>query len=273
MRYLLIATLLFSSLSFGFDAIPAEGDIMPQKLRAVKNTAFKTGETLKFKLHYGFINAGYAELKIQEKIKTINNRKCFHIVAHGKTASSFDWFYRVRDRYESYIDTEGIMPWKFIRDVNEDGHIIKRNIDFNQYKETANCKYDTEKRTFKNPAYVQDVVSGFFYARCIIDFDKLKIGTYYTIPVFLDYELYPLKIKYTGKETVKTPAGKFRCLKFKPGLQEGRIFKDEEDMTIYVSDDKNKIPIQVKADVLFGSVKLTLTEYKNLKNKTSSKVN
>jgi hypothetical protein len=186
---------------------------------------------------------------------------------------SFDLFFTVRDRYETFIDVKSIMPWRFVRDVDEDGYIIKRDITFDQVNNTAECKFDETRTVYDLPSNVQDMMSSFYYARCAIDFTDLEVGDFYIIPIFMDYELYPLRITYTGKENVKTSAGKFRCLVFKPAVQEGRIFEDDEDLTIYVSDDANKMPIQVKADVLIGSIKLSLTDYSGTRNPVNSRIN
>ena len=230
-------------------------------LRTQKNEAFKRGEVLKYRMHYGFINAGEAILKITDETKEIGGRKTFHAVGIGYTVSSFDWFFMVRDKYETYIDEEAIVPWLFIRRCNEGGYKIEQNQIYNQYKNTV----DSDGKKFDVPENVQDMLSAFFYARTI-DFSNAKVGDVFEIPCFVDDEIWPLKIKYVGKETIKSDIGKIRCLKFRPIVQKGRVFKKEEDMNAWISDDKNKIPIRAEARILVGSIKMDLTAYSGIAN-------
>jgi hypothetical protein len=267
MKYFLIAILLFITTGFAPEAGLKDGEY-----RKVSNSAFAEGERLKYKLHYGWINAGVAELRIKDNPVIVNGRECLHIVGIGQSINSFDMFYQVRDTYQTFIDKESIIPQRFIRDVDEDGYIIKRDIHFDHLDQTATCDFDKSDTVYNLPYAIQDMVSSFYYARCLIDYENISKGDYYSIPIFMDYEIYPLHIKFLGREQVKTKLGKFNCLVFKPAVQEGRIFNDDEDLTIYVSDDDNKIPIMVKADILIGSIKLSLLEYENLKNPLSSLV-
>ena len=115
------------------------------------------------------------------------------------------------------------------------------------------------------PYAVQDMISAFYYARTF-DLQGLNIGDTLTVPTFLDNELFPLSIKYLGDENVRIKKGKFRCMKFAPVVQKGRIFKTEEDLTVYITKDQNRIPIMAKAQILVGSIKMELTDYEGLKN-------
>ncbi|MBL0340245.1 MAG: DUF3108 domain-containing protein [Bacteroidetes bacterium] len=104
------------------------------KYRTINNEAFKTGEIIEYRIHYGFVDAGEARLEIKESFKEIGNRKSYHIVGLGTTKGAFDWFFKVRDRYETYLDFESLMPWVFIRRVDEGGYIINQNVTFNHQK-------------------------------------------------------------------------------------------------------------------------------------------
>lgn len=232
------------------------------ELREIENNAFRTGEYLKYKIHYGFVDAGEAELRIANSTSEINGREVFHMIGTGRSLGAFDWFFKVRDKYETYMDTEGMYSRKFKRHVNEGGYKINQEYTFNQEKQVVT----TDKlKTYKTPEHVQDMLSAYYYARTI-DFSNAKKGDIFTIPSFVDGETFPLKIKYIGKESISLRNGKFRCMKFVPVIQEGRIFKDEEDLNVWITDDENKIPILIKADILFGSIKMEVTEYSGLKN-------
>lgn len=236
-------------------------------LRTLRNEAFKAGETLEYRVHYGFINAGEAKMEIMPEIKDFGRRKVFHIVGTGRTLGAFDWFFKVRDRYESYVDTQAIIPWYFIRRVDEGGYKISQNVTFNQYMHKA----ISEKATIDIPNNLQDIVSAYYYCRTL-NADTLKPGDLFPLHSYLDDEVVNVTLKYLGKEEVKVSAGTFKCLKFRPMLLLGRVFKEEDDMTVWVSDDKNKIVIRAEAEILVGSVKMDLKKYSGLANAFTAKV-
>jgi len=210
-------------------------------------------------MHYGLIDAGTATLEVKETTKTINGRPLLHVVGKGKSINSFDWFFKVRDRYESYIDQDGLFPWIFIRRVYEGGYEINQDYTFYQHKKKVNLgakKVDV-------PANVQDMLSAFYYARSM-DYSNAKVGDVFEIPCMVDGETWPLKIKYKGKEEVKIRKGKFNCLRFAPVLQEGRIWENEEDLSVWITDDKNKIPLLGKTKIVVGSIKMELAGWEGL---------
>lgn len=231
------------------------------EFRVHPNEAFKRGEKLTYRMHYGFINAGEVVIKVLDDNKLIGGRNTLHIIGTGTTNSSFDLFFKVRDHYESYIDEKALLPWLFIRRVEEGGYRLSQNQIFNHYKRTV----DSDGKIFEIPENVQEMLSAFYYARTL-DFSNAKKGDIFEFPCFVDNELWPLKIKYLGKETIKSDIGKIRCIKFCPVVQQGRVFKKEEDMTAWISDDKNRIPVRAEAKVLVGSIKMDLTGYCGLAN-------
>jgi len=232
--------------------------------RSITNNSFQVGEELRYRLHYGIVDAGEAKLYVKSTNKTVKGRKLFKVEGIGRSLGAFDWFFKVRDRYESYIDQKSIFPWIFIRRVNEGGYKINQDYTFYQHKKTVNLG-ETDKKELKVPANIQDMLSAYYFARTL-DFRNAKKGDIYTMNTIVDGEVYPLKIKYKGKETVKLRKGKYRCLKFVPVVQAGRIFKTEDDLSVWITDDENKIPVLVKANVLVGSIKMQLVEHKNLLN-------
>jgi Protein of unknown function (DUF3108) len=244
------------------------GNIYGQQvpLRKINNQSFKPGEILEFRIHYGVIDAGEARLEIKEKIHTINDRSSYHVVGTGYTTGAFDWFFKVRDRYESYIDKDAIIPWIFVRRVDEGGYTISQDVTFNHYQKTAT----SAKLTIPVPENIQDLVSAFYYARTL-DYTNAKIGATFPITAYLDDEVFSLTIKYIGKEVVKTKLGTFNCIKFRPMLLQGRVFKEEEDMTVWVTDDDNRIIVRAEASILVGSIKMDLKGYSGLANPLSSK--
>jgi len=235
----------------------------------LKNTSFKAGEEFTLTVYYSvagiYVNAGNATVKTS--LTHLNNRPVYHVAAVGKSNSSYDWIFKVRDNYESYIDTATMQPLKFIRKIREGSYKRNENIVFNKQTNTA----VTNKGVFKVPDCVQDVVSSVFSARSI-DFSKYKVGDKIPFEMFLSDELYHLYIRYLGKEKVKTRYGTFNAIKFKPLLIKGEMFKGGEKMTVWVSDDANHIPLRVQSPIVVGSVKVDLTGYKNLRYPLSSQI-
>lgn len=235
----------------------------------IRNIAFHNGESTTFKVFYTlagmYIGAG--EANFQVRLTSLNNKPVYHVVGDGKTYSFYDSFFKVRDKYESYIDTFSLQPHRFIRDVYEGGYTKFQTVNFDHKANKAVTNYGT----FDVPNCVQDVVSSIYYARNI-DFDRYKTGDKIPFSMFLDDETYNLYIRYMGKETIKTKYGKFRAIKFKPLLVKGTIFEGGEKMTVWVSDDKNKIPLRVESPISVGSVKVDMMSYRNLRYPLSSLV-
>lgn len=260
--------ILLSSLLLFWVSIDAP-DTWAARNRTIYNKAFEGGEVLKFKLHYGFINAGIGELRVMDRAVRLNDQDCWHIVATGRSISSFDWFYKVRDRYETFMETDAMVPLKFKRDIYEGGYTFKDQYVFDQQTQRVNAN----GQFFEVPHHVQDIVSSFYFARTL-DFSNARKGDIFEVPMFMDKETHHFKFRFMGRETLNLGAtGKFRVMVFMPVVMTGRVFKNEEDLLVYVSDDENKIPLQIKANILIGSVKMTLTSYEGLKNPMNAKIN
>jgi hypothetical protein len=232
-----------------------------EAFKPVQNKAFRMGERLVYRVHYGIIDAGEAVLEVKQEEKVLGGRPTYHVVGRGYSTGAFDWFFKVRDRYESYIDREALVPIVFIRDVDEGGYKIYQTHYYNHYKNEVK----SNDKIFEVPPGVQDMISGFYFTRNI-DFSEAKAGDVFTVPSFVDDQIWPLKIRYIGKEKLKTSLGTFQCLKFRPVIQKGRVFKKEEDLNVWITDDKNKIPVRAEAEILVGSIKMDLKSYEGLAN-------
>ena len=231
-------------------------------IRTVKQNAFKKGEFLRFDVSYGVFDTAEATLEIKKNTEKIGLRNTMHVVGKGWSKGALSWFFKVEDRYETFIDEDAILPWKFIRHVREGGYELDREILFNQYSDKA-FVFQNDKKEYQVTPNTQDLLSAFYYARTL-DLQNANVGQEFMINTFFDREMYPLKIKFLGKEIIKTKLGRFSCLKFRPLVEQGRVFKEEEDMTIWISNDANKVPIRVTSDLLVGSINMDLVEYKNL---------
>jgi hypothetical protein len=226
---------------------------------------FKKGEYLKYKISYGLINAGFASLEINDTI--LNNEAVFHVVGKGWSTGMVHFFFPVEDDYQTYFGERTIQPHHFIRKVNEGGYTMNREIFFNYnsiHAKVVDHKRDTIKY-FEIHKDIQDMVSALYHFRTK-DLSDLKEGETISMDIFFDGEINNFKLKLIGREQLKTKFGKVNTLIFKPIVQVGRVFKENESVTLWVTDDKNKLPLKIKASILVGALKAELIEYKGLAN-------
>lgn len=226
---------------------------------------YKGGEFLKFKINYGLINAGFATIEVVDTI--VNNQPMSHIIGKGWSAGMVHLFFPVSDDYQTFINRETRLPYHFIRKINEGGYTKDKEIFFDYEKLEANVidhKHDTEK-AFPIKSDIQDLLSTLYYLRSL-DLSELEKEEIITVNMFLDDEIIQFKLIFKGKEEINTNFGKVKTMIFNPLVQEGRIFKENESVTVWITDDENKIPIKIKAAVLVGSLKAELVEYKGLSN-------
>jgi len=231
-----------------------------------REEAFQAGEWFRFRIHYGVINAGYATLEVSEA--TRNNKKVFHAVGKGYTTGMSRFFFKVEDRYESYFDKETGMPVQFVRKIDEGGYTKNQEGFFNQGSDKVLVKdYKNKKeKTYAVPNNTMDVVSAFYYLRNYPGIDRLKVGEAITVDMFFDDETIKFRLKYNGREDIKTKYGTISTMVFKPLVQSGRVFKEEESLTVWISADDNKIPLRIKASLAVGSLKADIDGIKGLKH-------
>lgn len=247
---------------------PKQVDLNAQpivELPELNHSAFTSGEKLTYRLHYGFVDAGEATVEVRPTDYTRLGREMYHVVGKGRTLGAFNWFFKVRDRYESYMDKESLLPWKFVRRVQEGKYTKEQDYIFHHQRSAVD---NGEGSYYEIPMGAQDMISAFYYARTL-DFSDAQPGDQFTVQTFMDDEVFDLNIRYLGKETISLRKGKFRCMKFVPVVQEGRIFKDSEDLQVWITDDENKIPILAKADILVGSIKMEVVKYEGLAHNIS----
>jgi len=253
-------------LSFGLFLFTSSTTV---SLPAVSNSAFQVGEKLRYRITYGFVDAGEAVLEVKSTEKKGSyNRDLIHVVGTGRTLGGFNSVFKVHDVYESYLDKKGIFPWFFVRRVDEGGYKINQDYAFKQDKQKVN---NGDGKEFTIPVGIQDMISSFYYARTL-DFKNIKVGDTYSFKCFMDDEIWPLKVKYVGTEQIHIRKGKFNCMKFVPVVQTGRYFKSESDVNFWVTSDGNHIPILVKAKIPVGTVKLHLVEWSGLKHEIAKVV-
>jgi hypothetical protein len=240
---------------------------------AQREDAFQTGEWFKFRVHYGLINAGYATLEVQDGV--INNRKVYHVIGKGYSTGMSRFFFKVDDLYESYFDKVTGNPYKYIRKIDEGGYTKNQEGFFNQASDRVLVKdYENKtEKTFVIPNNTQDIVSTFYYLRNYPTINKLKVGESVAIDMFFDEETTKFKLKFIGREDLNTKFGVIPTMIFRPLVQSGRVFKEQEALTVWISDDDNKIPVRIQANLTVGSIKADLDGFKGLKNPFTIKVN
>jgi len=247
-----------------------------QDCTELTNKTFGDNEFLKYRVYYNWkdvwMKAGMVSFEVEEE--KLNTESVYHITAIGKTYPFYNLFYKVNDKYETYVDRETVLPKKFVRDVHEGGFKLDHTYDFNRetMKVHTVSKVNKHKPNIKNFSFnscTQDMLSVLYFMRNI-DFKSMVVEDEKPVEVFLDNEFYNLSMIYKGKATIETEYGNIRCLKVVPKVISGRVFKDEESLIVYVSDDENKIPILIETPLSVGSIKVLLIDYKNLRNDFTS---
>lgn len=237
-----------------------------------KESAYDVGEWFKFRIHYGVVTAGYATLEVKEAVR--NNKKVFHAIGKGYTTGMSKLFFKVEDNYESYFDKETGNPYQYVRKINEGGYTKNQEGFFNQSRDKIVVKdyKNKNEKTFAVPDNIQDIISTFYYLRNHPTIDKLKVGESIAIDMFFDEETTKFKLKFMGREDIKTKFGTIPTMIFRPYVQAGRVFKEQESLTVWISDDDNKMPVRIKASLAVGSIKADLEEFKGLKHPFTVKV-
>ncbi len=243
-----------------------------QSLRKIQNKAFDRGEKFVFRVYYdsfltGKVTAGEASVEIKKETKIIGGRPTYHVEGIGKSKGAFNLFFKVNDRFETFIDEEALIPWLFIRRTHEGSYIMEDDVTFDHYKNIA-----ISRKTKKSvPDNVQDIISSFYWARTI-DISKAKYGDEFPFNFYIDDSTYTSKIVYLGKEEIKISSGTYKAIKIKPMVITGNNFDEQFPMVIWVSDDENRIPLLGKSEILVGSVKMELISYSGLRNSNLAKL-
>jgi hypothetical protein len=232
-----------------------------------KEVPFQPGEKLVYRVHYGWLTAGEAVFEVYPKLYVVNGLIAYVLRGSGKTASAFEWFYKVRDYMDTYVDTAQMRSLLYYRYVNEgDFHFVDT-----VYFDYERMEVRGRKGTFPMVDGVMDMLGAFYYARRL-DIRSMPDGTLVPIPVFLDDKIYNLGMKILGREKIKTDLGTFRCIKITPLVVADRVFRGEAEMIMWVTDDENLIPVKITSPVIVGNVSATLVRYENLKYPLSSRI-
>lgn len=234
--------------------------------KADRQTAFSVGEKLTFNVNYGFVTAGYAGMSISQ-LDTVLGTTTYKVEFTVRSTPTFDLFFEVRDRYETYLDTATIVPWRFEQHIRE-GSFKK---DYTALFDHRNKIARTDEGEFPIPENVHDIMSAFYYARTI-DYTGFKMGQRVKLQNFYKGKTNLLEIKYLGKQKIDVKAGTFNCIIVEPLVKEGGLFKSEGRILIWMTDDKNKIPVKVSTKIVIGTIDAELKEYSGLRNEMKALV-
>lgn len=229
-------------------------------LRVQPNSAFTYGEKLTFSVGYKFITAGYAVMSVSDKPVQVADRPTYEVRFDVKTTSSFDKIFKVRDRYATYLDADGIFPWRFEQSVREGNFSRDFSANIDQRKHVAR----TTEGAFPVSPFVHDILSAFYYARTI-DLKRMKKGQSFQLKNFYGKKAHDLRIRVLGRERVETKAGNFNCVVIEPLVVEGGLFKNEGRILVFLTDDERKIPVKVSTKVVIGSIDSELVSYTGVK--------
>lgn len=239
---------------------------------SIDNESFDVGEKLEFKMSFGMFTIGKAQMKIHPTIHNVNYRGCYKVDIYGKTSGMVDWVARVDDNWGAYVDTAAMVPHIAYRKIKEGGYRKNEIVKFDHTTNNIEVKVvDNDTGKFKEPMYyaapdnIRGMISGFLYLRTV-DFDAMTIGDTLTVSGFFEDSFYDLDIIYSGKDRLKTKAGKFNAIKLVPIVPDNKLFDGENSVTAWISDDKNRLPIKIEADMFIGNAGVELISYEGVKN-------
>ena len=243
----------------------------------IKNDAFISGEKLAYVITYNwfFIWTDVGGVEFEANEDTIFNQEVLNLKGTGVTFSFYNWFFQVRDVYQSWVNPDNLLPVYYHRDVDEDGYLIdiKYRYDFDNlvaYSEVKKSRKPYYQDTIAIFPCTYDVISVIYQARNI-NFSKYKKNEKIPFKILLDNEIHDVYIRYKGKEVKKVRGvGKFNCIKFTGSLIAGDVFKGGEDLSIWVTDDENRIPVWIESPIIIGTVKARLVGYEGLKHPLKS---
>ncbi|WP_338764374.1 DUF3108 domain-containing protein [Bernardetia sp. ABR2-2B] len=236
------------------------------RVAMLSDVTFKKGEKISYLVHYGFINAGEAVVKVDDNFHNIDGNSCYKVEVEGKSVGVFGWTTNIDDKWSSYIDRQKHIPRKFHRKIKENKYRKEETVMFDHSGKQASVKY--KKRNDKNwkrkeypiPTNVQDMISGYYFLRRV-DYEKLTKNEIIRMDAFFEDSVYDFKVRYIGKEIIKTKIGKKETFVMSPIMPENGLFSGKESIKIWMSADEDRIPLKIRANMFIGGIEVDVTEY------------
>lgn len=236
--------------------------------RNIAFDSFGEGEVARYRVHYGFITAGEAVMRIDSQIHEVNKRPCYKIDVFGRTTGLADKIFGVKNNWGTYLDTAAVVPHKAYRYIREGSYRRNEIVHFEQLEkqvrvnriDKANQKIKRIDR-YEVPANVQDLVSGYYFLRTL-DYTQYQEGDIIKVDAFFDDEVFNFEMRFLGREDLKTRLGEQKAVVLQPIMPDNKIFSGKDAIRVWISDDKHKIPLKIKAEMVVGSVELDIKEFK-----------
>jgi hypothetical protein len=216
---------------------------------------YSPNEVLKFQMYYGLINAGEVIMTLAPA--NFRGRRVLHATAVGYTTGLADRLFRIHDVYESFIDPSTGLPLKAIRNISEGNYKYYNEVLYNRASNTVTSQLSGEHEV---PPGIMDMVSAIYKLRDTINLAGLRTGDVIEMTTYFSDKIYPVKIRYGGTETIRTRKGRYHALKFSPVSEPGRVFRSEDDITVWISNDRNFVPLRISLNMLLGSMRVDLVE-------------
>lgn len=225
---------------------------------------YNPGEKLHYNIYFSFVSAGDAYLSVEGD--TLRGRKVWHIKLLGRTSGLADVIYKVRDRYECFMDPVTQLPIRAIRDIREGNYRRYNEVVFDyDAREDSTVVYSQHRGKVVVPKNIYDILTGFYYFREHYAGYPFRMSETIDIRTYFTDEVWPLRLRYLGKEVVKVNGNKIRCLKFGPVTEVGRAFKSDKDMAMWLTDDENFLPVKIRVNLKVGSFRIDLKKYEGLR--------
>lgn len=236
------------------------------------NESFSPGEELYYKVSFGFFNVGKSVTRVDRSYHRLNNKICYKIDAYGETSDWISWITKVDDNWGAYLDTATVSTQVSYRRLREGRYRLDEltRFDHQQRKAEVSVRENPAaaykvKKSFAIPPKATDLIGGFIHLR-FIDFSKIKPGDSLSIAGFLEDKAYQLRILYKGRASVNTKLGNIPCHVLIPKMPDNKLFDGENSITVWISDDLNRIPVKIQARMFIGSTGIELEGFRRLKN-------
>ena len=238
--------------------------VLPVQLNG-QESAYIPGEKVNYEIHYGVVQGGVASLEI--KADTFRGRNVYHSTLIGKTTGMVDAVFKVKDVYESFIEPGSELCIFSIRNIREGRYRKYNEVIFDHYSRPDSAILTSDlSGVHVVEKGIHDILSCFYYFRNhhLPNFKDFKRGDIIAINTWFTDELYPIRLRYLGTDEVRTKVGRLKCLKFNPVTEVGRLFKTEDDVSIWFTADKNFLPVKIRFDIFVGGFVAEISSYEGL---------
>jgi len=240
---------------------------------------FLPGERINYRLSFSIFTVGNAQTVIQNQMYEINDRPSYKMDVYGKTSGLVNWLAHVDDHWGAYLDSTSLLPHKTYRNLIEGKYRRNEIVSYDHSTKKIEVKVlNQETREFEEPNYyyseeknMYDILSGMLVLRSV-DFTQKYVGDTIKIDAFLEDTFYHFQTVFIGKEVISTKLGKFRSLVLVPVMPNNELFDGEHSIKVWISDDKNKIPLKAKGQMFIGSAGAEIISFAGLRNPVSSYV-